>query len=211
MLSRRSLLASTAALAAGCSFAEPPLDAPSVPQAVALNVAASTFRYLSFLHQFFEVEPEDKHRRTLAMLEADKENPYGPTRGRYSLTLRFFGELYPMPAVSQTAEEQKAASLEIAAALLEELKADLVMVSRRDARLLGQHGLLLPLSGPFSGRMGTDLEREFFPRSLVSSVETAPSMRCRLARFRSCSTTTRATLRCKVCRQWTQAGTGTTW
>ena len=164
-LSRRTMLASTGALAAGCSFAEPKLDAPSVPQAVALNVAASTFRYLSFLHQFFEVEPEDKHRRTVARLEADKENPYGPTRGRYSLTLRFFGELYPMPAVSQTAEEQEAASLEIAAALLEELEADLVMVSWLEAMLLGKHGLLLPLDR-FSGRMGTDLEREFFPSVL---------------------------------------------
>lgn len=164
-LSRRTMLASTGALAAGCSFAEPPLDAPSVPQAVALNVAASTMLYLSFLDQFDEDKPEDRHRRAVAMLETDKENPYGPSRGRYSLTLRFFGKLYPMPEVSQTAEEQEAASLEVATALLEELEADLVIVPMHDAMLLGKHGLLLPLDR-FSGRMGMDLEREFFPSVL---------------------------------------------
>lgn len=167
MLSRRSLLAGTAALAAGCSVAEPPPSAPSVTQETALNVAAPT---LGFFRNplLMEERPEDTYRRALATLEADTENRYGPTRGGYSLALRFYDELYPLYEPSKTQEETEpahAAPLDAAAALLEDLEADLVIVHSFDAWWLGQEGLLLPLDR-FSAAAGAELEREFFPSVL---------------------------------------------
>ena len=167
MLSRRSLIASTAALAAGCSTLGPPPPAPSVPQGTALNVAASTKWNLWFGDPFFE-RPEDKYLRAAATLEADRENPYGPTRGGYSLAVRFFEDLYPQYEAPKTAEEAEAAQaavLDAAAALLEDLEADLVTVWQPDAGWLGQHGLLLPLDR-FSGPKGAALDQEFFPSVL---------------------------------------------
>lgn len=168
MLTRRSLLASTAALAAGCGVAEPPPAAPSVPQETALNVAASIGRHASFGDPSIE-EPEHKYGRAAAKLEADTENPYSPTRGGYSLSLQFYERLYPLlEGANKTHEEVEAAlaaALDTAAALLEDLAADLVAVSRDDAVWLGQEGLLLPLDR-FSGQMGTELERDFFPSAL---------------------------------------------
>ena len=166
MLSRRSLLAGTATLAAGCGLAELPLSAPSVLQETALNVAASTISYISFGVPF--EGPENKYGRAVAMLEADKENQFGPTRGGYRLALRFFEELYPRYAAPKTHEEvdvAQAASLDAAAALLEDLEADLVIVQPTDALWLGQEGLLLPLDR-FSGPAGATLDQEFFPSAL---------------------------------------------
>ncbi len=168
MLPRRSLLASAAALAAGCSFAEPPVAAPSVPQKTALNVAASIGRHASFGDPSIE-EPEHKYRRAAAALETDTENPYGPARGGFRLSLRFYERLVPLYEgaikTHEEAEAAQAAALDAAAALLEDLAADLVTVSRDEARWLGQEGTLLPLDR-FSGQMGAELEREFFPSAL---------------------------------------------
>ena len=167
MLSRRSLLASTA-LAAGCSTIGSPPSAPSVPLESALTVAASTKGHISFGVPFFE-KPQQKYGRAAATLETDTENPYGPTRGRYSLTLRFYDELYPLYEVGdKTAEEAEAAqmaSLEAAAALLEDLEADLVILFRSHAMWLGREGILLPLDR-FSGPEESVLEQEFFPSVL---------------------------------------------
>ena len=164
MLTRRSLFASTAALTTGCNMLGFP---PSVLQETALNVAVSTIRYISYGFQHFE-GPEDKYRRAVAMLEADKDNPYGPTRGRYRLALRFFEDLYPRQEVPKTPEEAEvaqAAALDAAAALLDGLEADLVTVHAHEAQWLGQHGSLLPLDR-FSGSEGTALDGEFFPSVL---------------------------------------------
>ena len=160
MLSRRTMLASTAALAAGCSFAEPPLDAPSVLQAVALNVAVPTSGFYRDPLLMME-KPEDTYRRSLTTLEADGENPYGPTRGGYSLALRFHGGLYPRNEGPKTTEEARASALDTVEALL----ADLVILDSHDAMWLGPEGLLLPLDR-FSGPAGAELEREFFPSVL---------------------------------------------
>ena len=168
MLSRRSLLASTAALAAGCSVAEPPLAAPSVPHETALNVAASIGRHAAFGAPAIE-EPEHRYGRAAAALEMDTENPYGPTRGGFSLSLHFYERLVPLiEAGNRTHEEleaAQAAALDAAAAYLEDLAADLVTVSQDEARWLGQEGILLPLDR-FGGQMGTELERDFFPSAL---------------------------------------------
>ena len=160
MLSRRSLLAGTAALAAGCSVAEPP-SAPSVPQAVALNVAASTYGFNRNPLLMREERPEDTYRRSLTTLEADEESPYGPTRGGYSLALRFHGGLFPRNEGPKTSEEALATALDTVEALL----ADLVILDSFEATWLGPEGLLLPLDR-FSGSAGAELEREFFPSVL---------------------------------------------
>lgn len=161
MLSRRSLLASTAALAAGCSLAEPPLDAPSLPQAVALNVAATTFGFNRNPLLMREERPEDTYRRSLTTLEADEESQYGPTRGGYSLALRFIDMLYPLDEGPKSSEEALATALDTVEALL----ADLVILHSHEATWLGPEGLLLPLDR-FSGPAGAELEREFFPSVL---------------------------------------------
>ena len=168
MLSRRLLLASGTALAAGCSFAEPSLDAPSVAQETALNVAASAGRHDSFGDPSIE-EPEKKYGRAAAKLETDTENPYGPARGGFSFSLRFYERLVPLHEGEIKTQEEAvaahAAALDAAAALLENLAADLVTVSQDEARWLGEEGTLLPLDW-FSGQMGAELEREFFPGAL---------------------------------------------
>ena len=159
-LSRRTMLASTAALAAGCSFAEPPLDAPSVPQAVALNVAAPSYGSLGN-PLLTKERSEDTYRRGQTTLESNRESPYGPTRGGYSLALQFYEELYPHNVEPITTEEARTAALDTVEALL----ADLVILVSHDATRLGPEGLLLPLDR-FSGPAGAELEREFFPSVL---------------------------------------------
>ena len=141
MLSRRSLLASTAALSAGCSTVGPPPSAPGVPQETAINVAVSPYGH--FRDPFLEEKPEDRFRRQAVTLEADRENPYGPIRGGYRLAVRFFEELYPWygpPKTFEEAEAAQAAALDAAAALLEDLEADLVTVLQPDVQWLGREG-----------------------------------------------------------------------
>ena len=162
MLSRRSLIAGTAALVAGCSLAEPQ-SAPSAPQEVALNFVAPTYGFFRN-PLLFEERPVDTYRRTVAMLEADSENPFGPTRSGYRLDLRLYEEVYPLyrPSKAQEAEEAaQTAARDTIASLLEDLAADLVFVHWIDAGRLGQDGLLLPLDR-FSGPAGTELDQEFF-------------------------------------------------
>ena len=169
MLSRRSLLAGTAALTSGCSILGSPPSAPSVPQAVELKVAASTRGHVSFGFPP-SVWPEDKYLRAMAALEADKENPSGPTRSGYRLALRFFDEIFPPiqgPKSPEEFEKAEEEALKAAAALLEDLEADLVTVLPHEAHRLGREGLLLPLDR-FSGPGEAALNREFFP-SVVSA------------------------------------------
>ena len=167
MLSRRSLLAGTAALASGCNMFGSLPSAPNVLQQVELKVAAST-HYGFFRDPLSDEKKEDKYRRAVTMLEADRDNPHGSTRGRYSLDLRFYEMLYPLYDPPKTREEGEAAqraSLEAAAELLESLEADLVSVWHPDAGWLGENGILLPLDR-FIGPAGSGLEREFFPSVL---------------------------------------------
>ena len=166
MLSRRSLLASTTVLAAGCSTVGPPFSAPSTPQPVQLNVAAYTL-YVHLAAPFGgdtpRESPEAKYQKAVAALEADTENPYGATRGGYRLALRFLEEFYPLgePKTAEEAEAAHAAALDTVAALLDELDADLVTVWPEEARWLGERGLLLPLDR-FSGVDESALNREFY-------------------------------------------------
>lgn len=166
MLSRRSLLAGTATLAAGCGN---PFSPPSLPQEVELKVAASTRRLVS--PAFPPADwLEGKYLRAVAALEADRENQFGPTQGGYRIALRFFDELYSWPETPpqsrEEAEKAQEDALKAAAGLLDDLDADLVTVLPHDANWLGQEGVLLPLDR-FSGPGEVALDREFYP-SVVS-------------------------------------------
>ena len=182
MLTRRSLLGSSAVLAAGCSTVGTPVSTspPSAPQETELNVAAYT-RYIHLAGPFgegaFYERPQDKYRQAAATLAKDKENPYGPTRGGYQLALRFVEEFFPSRNQTVTREEgataEEAASdgagaaydeevaLDDFAGVLDDLDADLVTVWPGEARWLGKHGLLLPLDR-FSGAEESALNREFY-------------------------------------------------
>ena len=170
MLSRRLLIASTAALAAGCSNLGLPSSVPGAPQKVEVKVAASTKGHVSFGFPPSEW-PEDKYLRALARHEAERENRSGPTHGEYLLALRFFDELHPLsetpPQSPEEAEKAQEEALKAAAGLLDDLEADLVTVLPHEAHWLGREGLLLPLDR-FSGPGEAALNREFFP-SVVSA------------------------------------------
>lgn len=154
MLSRRSLLASTAALAVGCGRATPPVRDP-----VQLNVAA----YIGFItiHLWGGTCYEGAYEAIAAELERDTESPYGPTRGSYRLALKFVKEYFP----ASDGHTPPDVALDRVAALLEELDADLVTVWPELAQWLGQRGLLLPLN-QLSGADDASLQREFFPVAL---------------------------------------------
>ncbi len=153
MLSRRSLLAGAAALAAGCGRAKPPVRVP-----VQLNVAA----YIGFATiRLWGACDEGAYEGVLTALKRDTESPFGPTRGRYSLELKFLKEYFPESDRLTPADE----ALDRVAALLDDLDIDLVTVWPELAQWLGRRGLLLPLN-QLRGVDGDSLEREYFPVAL---------------------------------------------
>lgn len=154
MLSRRTLLAGTAALAAGCGRATPPVSQP-----VQLNVAA--FLGLVTMELRGMGCYEGAYQEVMAALAQDPDNPFGPERGRYRLTLRTSDDFFPGTTWDSPADE----ALDAIAAFLDELEADLVTVWPELAQWLGRRGLLLPLDR-FSGSDAASLEREFFPVAL---------------------------------------------
>ena len=153
MLSRRSLLASAAALSVGCGRATPPVREP-----VQVNVAA----YIGFVTiHLWGTCYEGAYEAVAAELERDTDSPYGPSRGRYRLALKFTKEYFPATDRHTPSD----VALDRVAALLEDLDADLVTVWPELAQWLGQRGLLLPLNR-LSGVDDTTLAREFFPVAL---------------------------------------------
>ena len=181
MLTRRSLLGSTAVLgssavlAAGCSTAWEPFAPPSAPQDAEVKVAAFTRSiYLSMPYGSYVDgdDNEDRFERALVALEEDEANAYGPKRGGYSLALRFVENFYPPyeeaaeePKTDEEIEVAREASLASVAETLDTLDADLVTVWPHEARWWGEKGLLLPLDR-FSGAEESELNREFFPTAL---------------------------------------------
>ena len=147
MLSRRTLIGSTAVLAAGCGFLDSPSKVSGPRQETSLNLAFSDSIY-SLVGQ--GVAPIEKYRQAVAELAEDADDPYGFEQGRYSLALRRVGT-WP--------------GLDEFAALLEDLEADLVTVASYDAQALGERGVLLPLDR-FSGTDGPDIEQEYYPNVL---------------------------------------------
>ena len=175
MLTRRSLLASTAVLAAGCSTVGNPLTPPSAPLDAEIKVAAFTRSiYLSMPYGNYVPgdDNEVRYERALAALEEDEDNAYGPKRGGYSLALRFVESFYPPyeevdegPKTDEEIEADRAARLDSVAETLDSLDADLVTVWPHEARWWGENGLLLPLDR-FSGAGESELNQEFFPTVL---------------------------------------------
>ena len=172
MLTRRSLLASTAVLAAGCSTVGNPLTPPSAPQDAEIKVAAFTrSMYLSMPYGNYVDgdDNEDRYERALAALEEDEDNAYGPKRGGYSLALRFVEDFAPQIEQSENPSGRgrgvREARLDAVAETLDLLEADLVTVWPEEARWWGENGLLLPLDR-FSGAGESELNREFFPTVL---------------------------------------------
>ncbi len=174
MLTRRSLLGSTAvlggaaALATGCSSLGIPLSPPSTPQGNVIKVAASPrsiYLVLPYGNYTDDDEAEVRFERARMALEEDETNAYGPKRGGYSLDLRLVNDFYPPYVEPKTEEETEAfiaARLESVATVLDDLDADLVTVWPEEARHWGENGLLLPLDR-FSGAGESELNQEFFP------------------------------------------------
>ena len=131
MLSRRALIATTAALATGCGPFGSSL--PSLPQPTAL-----TWHMMPHVHRFRMdrnmQEPRDVLPQIAAALEEDTENPNGPARGRYTLSAHALE--YPEP---------RPRGLEELAKWIGGIETDLLSVDTNMARALGEQGVLLPL------------------------------------------------------------------
>ncbi len=152
MLSRRTLIGSTALLAAGCGGLDIPLPGLGAPKITPLTWVSHMITGLGSGHAV--ASPEQHLRRVEQELADDSESAFGPTRGRYSLALRYF-ERYAGPYSDRDAEEYR--KPEYLAAWLQEVGADLVTLWPQEARALGEMGALLPLdrfSGDESGLSG---------------------------------------------------------
>ena len=134
MLSRRTLIASAAVLAAGCGPLKSLYSAPSVPKESELIWASR--RYIGL---------EDQHR-ILATLVEDEDNPNGPEQGHYRLE-------------SHTIEQ--APSLDDLDAW-RDLRVDLLSLEVEQAKVLGEGGVLLPLDR-FGEANESALNAAFFP------------------------------------------------
>ncbi len=135
MLARRALLASTAVLAAGCSFLDNSFVPPSIPKRVELSWASGWFS----AHRRETGEQRDLEvtlQQIVAALAGDKENPNGPARAHYTLTPHFLRiqDVEPRP---ESREEQ--------VAWYGSLQADLLTVNTHLAPLLAQQGVIVPL------------------------------------------------------------------
>lgn len=138
MLTRRALIAGSAALTAGCGFLESRFSAPSLPQERPLIWAVS---------RVFEQELPWLAEQ---LLNKDEENPNGPKRGGYVLTRQEVGEdLYGDELI----------------AVLKEMEADLVNVDTLNVDELAERGVLLPLNG-FRGADEATLNQEYYPSVL---------------------------------------------
>lgn len=161
MLTRRSLLAGMAVLAAGCSSLESAFTPPSLPKVAEVNWAVVGGFVSINDPEGIRTSDEPVLQRGLAALAEDKENPYGPERGRYTVTLRYTQEWPQADPPPKSREEV----LDFIAETFDGLAADLVAVPPFLARWLGEEGLLLPLDR-FMGAEQSTIEAEFFPSVL---------------------------------------------
>ena len=133
MLTRRALMASTAALAAGCGPFASSSSLPSLPEPTALTWHAQPFARLVRVGQYAQ-DPQDTISRIVDALEEDEGNPNGPTRGRYTLTGHALEYPEPYPE-----------SHDGFAAWIGGIETDIVAVQPWLARGLGELGVFLPL------------------------------------------------------------------
>jgi multiple sugar transport system substrate-binding protein len=93
------------------------------------------------------MDPEAHLNLALTALSEDEENPVGPKRGRYQLSLKFLREI-------DSPEE-----LEL---WIEDNQVDLITVDQWGATAMGENGLLLPLD-QLTGADGPALTQSFYP------------------------------------------------
>lgn len=135
MLTRRALMASSAALAAGCSSLESSFSVPGRPQAVDLTWISESFG--GFRERGFGPNGlEETLKQIVAALVEDTENPDGPVKARYTLTSRFLRSENVDPPLR---------SVDDLIAWYRGLEADLLSVPPFLAQLLGERGVILPL------------------------------------------------------------------
>jgi hypothetical protein len=142
-------------LAAGCGGLDIPFPVLGTPKITPLTWVSRIIPGIS--PQYLVASPEEELRRIERNLAEDSESSFGPTRGRYSLSLQYF-ERYAGPYSDPKAEEFY--KPEHLASWLNEIGADLVTVWHDEARALGERGALLPLDR-FSGD-GSGLSGEYY-------------------------------------------------
>lgn len=156
MLTRRTLIASMGALAAGCGGFDFSIPGLRPPQQVPLTWVSRP--YTGLINELASLSFEQKLLRIVQELAADTESPFGPTSGHYRLFLRYV-EHYAGPYSDPNAEQFR--DFEVLMEWLGELEADLVTLWPDEIRALGEMGVLLPLDR-FGGVDGADFEKEFY-------------------------------------------------
>ena len=146
MLTRRALIGSTAVLAAGCSFLESRFSTPSLPKETPLTWAVTDW-FSTMSGPYMLGRSEEDFKWAHRMFTSEKENPFAPTRGGYTLALN---------------HKERFADLDEFVTWLQEVEADLVTVRPQAARELGKRGFLLPL-GQSGGEDESALKQEFYP------------------------------------------------
>lgn len=144
MLTRRTLIGSTAALAAGISGAGCSFSAPGIVSKPEVNWGV---RYAAGLNKPLDMRPEPYLQQTLATLAEDEENPLGPKRAHYTLRMKYQVELLEQADLVTWMESNEI---------------DLLTVDQWSAIGLGEEGILLPLD-QFTGADGPALIQSFYP------------------------------------------------
>lgn len=144
MLSRRTLIGGTAALAAGISGAGCSFSAPGIVKEAEVTWAV---RIAMGLNRPVGMDPETYLQQTVATLAEDADNPLGPKRARYTLNMK-----YQIEILSQ----------EDLVNWIESNEIDLLTVDQWSAIGLGMEGIVLPLD-QFAGADGPALAQSFYP------------------------------------------------
>ena len=153
MLTRRALIASAAAVAAGCGPFRSSPGLPSGPDTAALTWYTFSFAGL-FDPSGDHEDPQGRLPKIVAALEEDVENPNGPVRGNYTLSPRLIGrEGYPDP-LPQNQDEF--------AEWIDGIDTDLLSISPDMAEPLGKRGVILPLER-FIASDESNLTGTFYP------------------------------------------------
>ena len=144
MLSRRTLIGSTAALAAGLGGAGCSFSAPGIVKSAEVTWAAGD---AVGVRRSSDMDTTALLSQTVSALSEDKENPLGPKRGHYSLTLKFLPHFNSDDDLAQWIADNQV---------------DLVNVDQWSAVSLGEEGILLPLD-QLTGADGPALIQSFYP------------------------------------------------
>ena len=152
MLSRRALIASAAALAAGCSSLESSFSVPSLLKAVELTWGSFGFSGL-LVPDLGGRDPEARLQEFVVALEEDTVDPNSPAKGRYTLNARFIRseDIDPQPQ-----------DIDDVLAWFGDLEVDLLSVSPFLAQMLGERGIIEPLD-PLIAADEPGLVEAFYP------------------------------------------------